>query len=233
MVTANRVLVVDDEETIVRLVSFHLEREGFQTSKAHDGLEALDKFKNERPDMVILDLMLPSIDGLELCKLIRKTDSSTPIIMLTAKDAEVDKILGLELGADDYVTKPFSPRELVARVKALFRRSSEHGPARHTDSIHIGDLVIDSEKYQVTLRGRPVELTTKEFQLLEFMARHPGQVLTRDHLLDRVWNYSFAGDTRIVDVHVSHLREKIEDDPRNPEYIKTVRGVGYKFREKD
>lgn len=225
-----RVLVVDDEKAIVRLVTFNLEKEGFVTFKACDGEEALRIVREERPDLVILDIMLPRIDGFEVCKRIRQESVQTAIIMLTAKDQEIDTVLGLELGADDYITKPFSPRELVARVKAVLRRTVPKEEYVRSSETRIGGLVINSGSYEVTVDGKPVELTPKEFELLDFLARNAGRVMTRDALLNNIWGYSYAGDTRIVDVHVSHLREKIENNPKNPVYIKTVRGVGYKFK---
>lgn len=225
-----RVLVVDDEKAIVRLVTFNLEKEGFVTFKACDGEEALRIVREEKPDLVILDIMLPRIDGFEVCKRIRQESVQTAIIMLTAKDQEIDTVLGLELGADDYITKPFSPRELVARVKAVLRRTVPKEEYVRSSETRIGGLVINSGSYEVTVDGKPVELTPKEFELLDFLARNAGRVMTRDALLNNIWGYSYAGDTRIVDVHVSHLREKIENNPKNPVYIKTVRGVGYKFK---
>ncbi|NPV26299.1 MAG: response regulator transcription factor [Firmicutes bacterium] len=228
-----RILVVDDEEAIARLVAYNLKKEGFEAIMASDGLEALQKVKSEQPDLVILDIMLPGIDGYDVCRLMRKEDISIPVIMLTAKDDEVDKILGLELGGDDYVTKPFSPRELIARVKAVLRRVQKKQDAFASDQIAIGDLVADLARHEVTVNGREVQLTPKEFELLEYLIRNAGRVVSRDLLLDQVWDYEFAGDTRIVDVHISRLREKIERDPKNPEYILTIRGVGYKFKERN
>lgn len=227
---AYKILVVDDEESIVRLVTFNLEKEGFNTLKAYDGEKALDVIRREKPDLIVLDIMLPGLDGYEVCRRLRQEGLFIPVIMLTARDQEIDTVLGLELGADDYVTKPFSPRELVARIKAVLRRTAaDKGDSRH-GIIKAGKLVIDPSRYEVTAGGRPVELTPKEFELLEFMARNAGRVMSRDKLLDHLWGYTYAGDTRIVDVHVSHLREKIEDNPKKPVYIKTVRGVGYKFK---
>jgi len=227
---SQKILVVDDEKSIVRLVTFNLEKEGYTTLKAYDGEEALDLMRREKPDLVLLDIMLPKIDGFDVCRRIRQEGMQVAVIMLTAKDQEIDIVLGLELGADDYITKPFSPRELVARVKAVLRRmAAQEGSARE-EGMKIGGLVIDSSKYEVTVNGRPVELTPKEFELLDFLARNAGRVMTRDALLNHLWGYTYAGDTRIVDVHISHLREKIEDNPKNPAYIKTVRGVGYKFK---
>jgi len=227
------VLVVDDEETIVRLVTYNLEREGFKTVTANDGLSALDQVRSCFPDLVILDIMLPGLDGLEVCRRLRQEDIRIPVILLTARDAEIDKILGLELGADDYVTKPFSPRELVARVKAILRRAArEETLVSGSDRLQSGELVMDLLRHEVMNRGQVVSLTPKEFELLWFLMRHVGRVFSRDQLLDQVWDYDFTGDTRIVDVHISRLREKIEDDPKNPSYIETVRGFGYRLKEK-
>lgn len=230
---AKRILVVDDEPSITKLVSFNLEKAGYDVDTASDGQAALEKVQNTHPDLIVLDLMLPKVDGLEVCKRLRQENNHIPVIMLTAKDEELDRVLGLELGADDYVTKPFSPRELVARVKAVLRRSAikdalEQGGERQKPLV-IGDLVIDVEGYESYVQGKRLELTPKEFELLVYMATHRGRVLSRDQLLNAVWNYDFVGDSRIVDVHVSHLRDKIEPDTRRPLYIKTVRGIGYKF----
>ncbi len=228
---AQKILVVDDEKSIVRLVTFNLEKEGFKTLKAYDGEEALQLARDEKPDLVLLDIMLPRVDGLEVCRRIRQENIPVAVIMVTAKDEEIDTVLGLELGADDYITKPFSPRELLARVKAVLRRTNTKVENASRESIIIGDLVIDSSRYEVNVKNQPVELTPKEFELLDFLARNMGRVMTRDVLLNHLWGYTYAGDTRIVDVHVSHLREKIEENPKRPAYIKTVRGVGYKFTE--
>ncbi|TYO94617.1 response regulator transcription factor [Desulfallas thermosapovorans] len=228
---AHRVLVVDDEKSIVRLVTFNLEKEGFIPLEAYNGREALRLVEEQNPDLVVLDLMLPGLDGLEVCRRIRQAGHGMGVIMLTAKDQEIDRVLGLELGADDYITKPFSPRELVARVKAVLRRTAARQEyTRSGEIIKTGALVIDAGKYEVKVDGKPVELTPKEFELLNFLARNPGKVMSRDVLLDNIWDYAFSGDTRIVDVHISNIREKIEPSPKNPVYIKTVRGVGYKFR---
>ena len=227
----HKILVVDDEKSIVRLVTFNLEKEGFKTLIANNGNEALEKINTEQPDLVILDLMLPGLDGLEVCRRVRQKGLPVAVIMLTAKDQEIDRVLGLELGADDYITKPFSPRELVARVKAVLRRTSpQEEISQPGERIKIGTLTIDSERYEVKVGGKQVELTPKEFELLELLARNAGKVMTRDVLLNHIWDYAYDGDTRIVDVNVSHLREKIETNPKNPVYIKTVRGVGYKFK---
>ncbi|CAJ1003649.1 MULTISPECIES: response regulator transcription factor [Bacillales] len=227
-----KILVVDDEVSIVKLLQFNLEKAGFQVVTAYDGKQALDVIRSEQPDFIILDLMLPKMDGMDVCKTLRQERNNTPILMLTAKDDELDKILGLELGADDYLTKPFSPREVIARVKAIMRRvqtGNESAAALDEVMLQFGEIRIYPEKFEVYRRDDKVELTPKEFELLHYLASHPGRVLTRDQLLNAVWNYDFIGDSRIVDVHVSHLREKLEDDTKNPRYIKTVRGLGYKL----
>jgi two-component system alkaline phosphatase synthesis response regulator PhoP len=228
-----KILVVDDEQSIVTLLEFNLQKAGFEVVKAADGPTAVQLAETEQPDLIILDIMLPGMDGMEVCKKLRMEKINTPILMLTAKDEEFDKILGLELGADDYMTKPFSPREVVARVKAILRRSGQQERETVTEPeehcITIGQLVIYPEKYEVFFGGNRLELTPKEFELLQYMASHPGRVMTRDQLLNAVWNYDFVGDSRIVDVHISHLREKIEEDTKQPKYIKTVRGLGYKL----
>jgi two-component system, OmpR family, alkaline phosphatase synthesis response regulator PhoP len=229
---AKRILVVDDEASIVKLVQFNLEKEGFQVDVAYDGQAALDVVRSHEPDLVVLDWMLPKLDGLEVCRRLRQEKKHVPILMLTAKTDEFDKVLGLEIGADDYMTKPFSPRELTARVKAIFRRVEtlrESVGERRDNIMRFGELEIDPDGYVVTRAGEEIDLTPKEFELLVYMASHRGKVLSRDQLLNAVWNYDFVGDTRIVDVHVSHLRDKLESDTRNPVYIKTIRGIGYKF----
>jgi two-component system, OmpR family, alkaline phosphatase synthesis response regulator PhoP len=227
---SKKVLVVDDEQSIVTLLTYNLEQAGFTVVTANDGEEAIEKVASEQPAFIILDLMLPKLDGVEVCKQLRQQKVMTPILMLTAKDDEFDKVLGLELGADDYMTKPFSPREVVARVKAILRRTQlSNGEMETKDQIVIGDLQIFPESYEAYFRGERLELTPKEFELLVYLAKHKGRVLTRDQLLSSVWNYDFAGDTRIVDVHISHLREKIEQDTKKPVYIKTIRGLGYKL----
>ena len=218
-----KILVVDDEQPIVTLLSYNLEKAGFQVVAAYDGEEALEKVAFEQPALIILDLMLPKLDGVEVCKRLRQQQIMTPILMLTARDDEFDKVLGLELGADDYMTKPFSPREVVARVKAILRRTDLAQPAAEpSERLVIGELEIFPERYEATVGDKPLELTPKEFELLLHLARHKGRVLTRDQLLSAVWNYDFAGDTRIVDVHISHLREKIEEDTKKPVYIKKI-----------
>lgn len=230
---SKRVLVVDDEPAIVKLVQFNLAKEGFSVEVAMDGEQALTMVQNRAPDLIVLDLMLPKVDGLEVCRQVRRQHSHIPILMLTAKSDEFDKVLGLELGADDYLTKPFSPRELTARVKAILRRMEAvkelEEEQEQKKEIVVGDLKIDVEGYEIFKNGAVIDLTPKEFELLLYMVTHRGKVLSRDQLLNAVWNYDYIGDSRIVDVHVSHLREKIEEDSRNPVYIKTVRGIGYKF----
>jgi two-component system alkaline phosphatase synthesis response regulator PhoP len=227
---AARVLVVEDEESIAKLVEYNLQQAGFEVETADSGTRALELLLQEtpRPDLIVLDLMLPGLGGMELTQRLRKEGILTPIIMLTAKDDEIDRILGLEMGADDYVTKPFSPRELVARVKAVLRRANDEG-GQEEGVYRCGEITLDVNRYEVTVRGKRVDLTPREFELLHYLAKHVGRVMSRDHLLDKVWGYEFAGDTRIVDVHISHLRDKLERDPKQPEYIKTVRGVGYKL----
>ena len=205
-----------------------VEKEGYEVIVAYDGEEALEKVEDDSPDLIILDLMLPKIDGLEVAKRVR-VKHSTPIIMVTAKDSELDKVLGLELGADDYVTKPFSNRELVARVKANLRRQEAVTTAtdNRTADIKVGDLIIHPDAYTVTKRGENINLTRREFELLHYLARHLGQVINREHLLQTVWGYDYFGDVRTVDVTVRRLREKIEDNPSHPEWLVTRRGVGY------
>jgi DNA-binding response OmpR family regulator len=227
-----KVLVVDDELKMVKLVRTYLENAGFQVVVAYDGQEALTVFRHELPDLVVLDLMLPKIDGLEVARSIRRS-SDAPIIMLTARAEETDRLIGLQLGADDYVVKPFSPRELVARVQAVLRRvgkSSEAAMAR-PQVISIGDLELDLGRREVRLAHRPIELTTAQFDLLTVLAQRPGQVFTRPQLLDAVQGDAFAGYERTIDVHIKNLRRALGDDPRTPRYISTVRGVGYKFIE--
>ncbi|MDQ0255054.1 two-component system alkaline phosphatase synthesis response regulator PhoP [Evansella vedderi] len=229
-----KLLIVDDEDSIVTLLQFNLEQGGFQVSTAMDGKTALEKAMDASYDLIILDLMLPEMDGLEVCKQLRQNKVMTPILMLTAKDDEFDKVLGLELGADDYLTKPFSPREVVARVRAILRRTQtttkdQSVEQKENKVIKIGEVTICPDNYEAYLRNEVLELTPKEFELLLYLANNKGRVMTRDTLLNAVWNYNFVGDTRIVDVHVSHLREKIEPNTKKPVYIKTVRGLGYKL----
>ena len=234
---AKKILVVDDEKPISDIVKFNLDKEGYDVVTAYDGEEALKKVEAESPDLILLDLMLPKIDGLEVARQIRK-EHDTPIIMLTAKDSEIDKVLGLELGADDYVTKPFSNRELVARVKANLRRTASSNAASNEEDeankeLEVGDLTIHPDAYTVSKRGENIELTHREFELLHYLARHLGQVMTREHLLQTVWGYDYFGDVRPVDVTVRRLREKIEDNPSHPEWLVTRRGVGYYLRNPD
>lgn len=226
---ANKILIVDDEKPITDIIKYNLEKEGYETAIAFDGEAALEQVQEETPDLIILDLMLPKIDGLEVARQVRKT-KDTPIIMLTAKDSELDKVLGLEMGADDYVTKPFSNRELVARVKANLRRQKVNVDNNNTEAnsnIEVGDLKILPEAYTVTKNNKEIELTHREFELLYYLAQHLGQVMTRENLLQTVWGYDYFGDVRTVDVTVRRLREKIETDPSKPEYLITRRGVGY------
>ncbi|MFC0473281.1 response regulator transcription factor [Halalkalibacter kiskunsagensis] len=235
---SQRLLIVDDEESIVTLLQFNLEQSGYEITTAMDGVTALDLAMSQSFDLLILDLMLPEMDGLDVCKHLRQNKVSTPILMLTAKDEEFDKVLGLELGADDYMTKPFSPREVVARVRAILRRVQpvlpENAPSQDEikkNVIRFGEVEIHPENFEVLFKQTVLELTPKEFELLLYLANHKGRVLTRDQLLNAVWNYEFVGDTRIVDVHISHLREKIETNTKKPVYIKTIRGLGYKLEE--
>ena len=231
-----KILVVDDEKPISDIIKFNMAKEGYEVLTAFDGREALEVFAAENPDVIILDLMLPEIDGLEVARTIRKT-SNVPIIVLSAKDTEFDKVIGLEIGADDYVTKPFSNRELQARVKALLRRSEfAADPQLENDAdteIVIGDLHILPDAFLVQKGNNELDLTHREFELLYHLATHVGQVMTREHLLETVWGYDYFGDVRTVDVTVRRLREKIEDTPGRPEYILTRRGVGYYMRNND
>ncbi|HZS93720.1 MAG TPA: response regulator transcription factor [Chloroflexota bacterium] len=219
------ILVVDDEPTIRDVVERYLQREGYRTLTAADGEEALERAPDA--DLIVLDLMLPRVDGIEVCRRVR-AENNVPIIMLTAKSEEIDKLLGLRIGADDYLTKPFSPAELVARVQAVLRRSVQREPAPG-DSVTVGTLKISPKRRTVESSGQPIDLTAREFDLLSFLAANPGQVFTREQLLDHVWDFTFPGDTGTVTVHVRRLREKIEPDPVRPRYIKTVWGVDYKL----
>lgn len=228
----HHVFIVDDEPNILELVKFNLEREGYRVTTSENGREALDRIKASPPDLVILDIMLPGMDGLEVCRNMQKNERirDIPIIMLTARAEEMDKVLGLELGADDYLTKPFSPRELVARVKARLRRlNGEEKKAE--DVIQIGEITIDSDKFCVYAGGTKQEFTPKEFELLKVLAKNPGRVITREFLLEKIWGYDYMGDTRTVDVHIRHIRQKLEENAGLPKYIETIRGIGYKFRE--
>ena len=227
------ILIVDDEQSIVTLLQFNLEQAGFIVESAGDGKTGFNKALNKPYSLIILDLMLPAMDGIEVCKQLRQNKISTPILMLTAKDDEFDRVLGLELGADDYLTKPFSPREVVARVKAILRRSQPAVEIQQKTSeinkIVIGDVEVYPDNYEAFSKGKKLDLTPKELELLIYLINNKGRVLTRDQLLNAVWDYEYTGDNRIVDVHVSHLREKIEPNTKKPIYIKTVRGLGYKL----
>ncbi len=227
-----KILIVDDEEHILELIKFNLENAGFKTMTASNGQDALKAIREEKPRLVLLDIMLPGMDGYDVCKEIRKDNaiSNTPVIMTTAKGEELDKILGLELGADDYITKPFSVRELVARVKALLRRTNVTF-VDHT--YNFGNISIDFTKHEILKDGDKLDLTLKEFELLEILVKNKGRVMTRDFLLDKIWGYEYIGETRTVDVHIRHLRQKIEDDDKNPKYVETVRGIGYRFNNGD
>lgn len=231
-----KVLVVDDEPSIVTLLTFNLEKEGYQVASATDGLDGLQLGLSESFDFIILDVMLPSLDGIEIMKRLRQEKIETPILILTAKDDPIDRILGLEIGADDYLAKPFSPREVIARMKAIFRRME---PRRQEESILsdgsnlliVGEIQANLATYQVEISGTPIVLTPKEFELLIYFMRRKNHVIDRDTLLNQIWNFDFDGQTRIVDVHISHLREKIEPNPKKPQYLLTIRGFGYKFQE--
>lgn len=240
-----KILVVDDEPVLVETIAYNLEQAGYQVTTAADGSSALQAARREVPDLIILDIMLPEMDGLEVCRQLRRESSTatTPIMMLTAKSDEIDKVVGLEVGADDYVTKPFGRRELLARVRALLRRSdyvpleaekstqeTDNEVPRANRELVAGPLRIDLAGRRVNCRGNEMELQPKQFELLTYLVRNRGTVLTRDQLLHNVWGYDYAGDTRTVDVHVRWLREKLEEDPANPRLIQTVRGVGYCFR---
>jgi len=226
------ILVIDDELHILELVKYNLEKEGYRTVVCEDGEEGLEIIKKEHPDLIILDLMLPGMDGLEVCKRIRRETSTSalPVLMLTAKGEEIDKVLGLETGADDYLTKPFGIRELIARVRALLRRSTR--TPDEPELVSAGSLTIDTGAFRVYKNGKEVGLTSKEYELLKVMMLNRGKILTRDYLLNKVWGYDYYGDTRTVDVHVRHLRKKVEDNDKSPKYIQTARGIGYSFNYK-
>ena len=224
-----KILIVEDEASFSEALAFLLGKEGFEVSVAEDGQQAVDKFAKEGADLILLDLMIPIISGIEVCRIIRTT-SQVPIIMLTAKDAEIDKVVGLELGADDYVTKPYSSRELIARIKAVLRRGIIDESIDGESGVHIvAGIKLDIGKHQVTINGEVVALPLKEFELLEFLMRNAGRVLTRSQLIDRVWGGDYYGDTKTLDVHIKRLRAKIEADPANPVLIQTIRGLGYKL----
>lgn len=227
-----KILIVDDEEHICELIKFNLENSGYKTIIASEGMEALKMAKEERPKLILLDVMLPGIDGYDVCKEIRKDEliGATPIMMITARGEELDKVLGLELGADDYITKPFSVRELLARVKAILRRTT----IKTLDKYYVfGDISIDFDRHEVLKYGKKVELTLKEFELLQMLIKNKGRVMTRDFLLDKIWGYEYVGETRTVDVHIRHIRQKIESCDKKPEYIETIRGIGYRFNWKE
>ena len=232
MPDSSTILLVDDEDAVQKLLAYPLERDGYRVLQARDGDEAMRMFSDEPVDLVVLDIMLPKLDGLEVCKRLR-AGSNVPIIMLTARGDELDKVLGLELGADDYITKPFSIREFRSRVRALLRRAgAPRQEPREQETIESNGLVIDLVRRSVDLDGEPVQLTYVEFELLRTLAAHPGRVYSREMLLQSLWGDSAYREPRTIDVHVRHLREKLESDPRNPEYIFTVRGVGYRFRDR-
>ena len=224
-----RILIVEDEASFSEALAFLLTKEGFETAIAEDGRQAINMFNADGADLILLDLMIPEVPGVEVCRTIR-TQSQVPIIMLTAKDAEIDKVVGLELGADDYVTKPYSSRELIARIKAVLRRGQgEDGSNQDQDLLEVGPIRLNIGKHQVFVSGNPVALPLKEFELLEFLMRNSGRVLTRSQLIDRVWGGDYYGDTKTLDVHIKRLRAKVESDPANPILIQTIRGLGYKL----
>ncbi|MCL5807511.1 MAG: response regulator [Deltaproteobacteria bacterium] len=231
--TQKKILVADDEKDIVELIAFNLEREGFAVLRASDGRRALELIRHDKPDLIVLDLMMPGVSGMEVCRMIRGVPETAglPIIMLTAKSDPVDKILGLEIGADDYLTKPFHVKELIARVRAVLRRSEQRPDGDLPEPFNFQGLDVDFKAYRVTLEGRPVELSSREFKLLQFFIGHPGRVYSREQLLDRVWGDEAFVEPRTVDVHISRLRGAIEPDKENPRFILTVRGIGYKFAE--
>ena len=223
------ILIVEDEPTVLETLAYNLEQDGYRVVTAVDGPLGIQRFREEAPDLVILDLMLPEISGTEVCRIIRQ-ESAVPILMLTAKDSEIDKVVGLELGADDYVTKPFGLRELQARIHALLRRSEARLRVPTPAVVDLGDVQMDLAGHRLLRAGEPLPIRPKAFELLAFLIRHPGQVFTREQLLQQVWGYDYAGETRTVDVHVHSLRGLVEDDPADPHFLHTVRGVGYVFR---
>lgn len=226
-----KILIVDDEEHILELLKFNIKNAGYEVVTANNGLDGVKIAKEEKPDLVLLDLMLPGMDGYDVCKEIKKNKetSNTAIIMLTAKGEELDKILGLELGADDYMTKPFSIRELLARVKAVLRRSIHTSSNKEEDYYENGRLKIDFERHEVLINKERIDMTLKEFELLEILIKNRGKILKREVLLDKIWGYEYIGETRTVDVHIRYLRKKVEEDDKNPKLIETIRGVGYRF----
>ncbi len=223
-------MVVEDDANLLNALAYNLGREGYEVITAADGEQALETARREKPDLIILDIMLPRLSGLEVCRILRR-EMTVPILMLTARAEETDKIVGLELGADDYMTKPFSIRELLARVRAILRRAemTRTAPAEAESALKIDDLEIDPARHRATLRGEAFDLTPKEFELLAFLARNKGFVFSREQLLEKVWGYDYAGDTRTIDVHVRWLRRKIEADPQRPRHLITIRGIGYKL----
>lgn len=225
-----KILIVDDEEPIVTLLTFNIQRAGYMTEVSYNGKDAINKAMSHDFHLIILDLMLPEINGMEVCRYLREHDVDTPILMLTAKDNEMDKVKGLEVGADDYLTKPFSPKEVIARINAILRRVELSRTLEHT-KIKIGDLVIYPDSNEVTIQHQKLTFTRKEFELLLYLVTHKGKVLSRNQLLKDVWDYDFVGDTRIVDVHIGRLREKIEPSTKKPTYIITIRGLGYKMED--
>ena len=231
---ARKVLIVEDDQTLLEVLRYNMSKEGYEVTTAADGTTALALARSERPDLIILDVMLPELGGLEVCRIVRREGMTVPILMLTARAEEIDKVLGLELGADDYMTKPFSIRELLSRVRAMLRRvemvqQDTALPEQAMPKLCFGELEIDISRHQVSRRGEVIEMSPRAFELLAFLARNRGQAFSRDQLLDRVWGYSYGGDTRTVDVHIRWLRQKIEIDPGSPQHLLTVRGVGYKF----
>jgi DNA-binding response OmpR family regulator len=227
------ILLVEDAAAIAAAVQTALEREGFAVEVVEDGRQALARLNQALPDLIILDLMLPDVDGLDVCRAVRRMPTYVPIIMLTARDEDVDKVVGLELGADDYITKPFNTRELIARVRAVLRLAYSRATMEEPDRLRIGQLEIDLTGRTVTVGGQPVDLTPKEFDLLVLLASHPGRVFGRETLLEKVWGYDYLGDSRTVDVHVQRLRRKLKEDPHQPRYLLTVRSIGYKFARED
>lgn len=227
---ADKVLLVDDEESIVESIEYALSQEGFEVVSAHNGQEALQKVQLEKPNLIVLDLMLPELSGLEVCRILRRERNETPIIMLTAKGEEIDRVIGLEVGADDYLVKPFSLRELIARIRALLRRSKISETDDTQPQMHqYDDLEMNLTEHKVMVRGKQVELSPKEFKILAMLMSAPNKVFSREELLEQVWGLDFYGDTKTVDVHIRWLREKIEKDPSNPQYVQTVRGFGYRL----
>lgn len=226
-----KILIIEDEQHIQELLTYNLQQREYKVVNLLDGTRAIETIEREKPDLILLDIMLPGKDGIEICKeLKRKRETENiPIIMLTARGEEFDKVLGLEIGADDYITKPFSVKELIARIRAILRRTSK--AAYSNTFLQIGDIIIDNEKYEVMKNNKRIELTLKEFELLKLLAENKGKVLTRNFLLDKIWGYEYSGETRTVDVHIRHLRKKLEEDDKEPKYIETIRGVGYRITE--